>query len=757
MRKIKGGIGCMGNYDMCSQLNMDKSSKEFTIDNMNEVDAILLSEIAGLDWNVLKDELNEMGELSFEQIFQIIEEKIGMGNLYLIQDEDSIDSSNIVLAPLRKRREELVQALNQIGIYEIDKYNLLYTLAHSPRYKDLKVSSIYNKQTLGEEEIDGKTVTYQSELKAITIMSEYIDVNGETKKIMIPVFAGTGGNLISWIEDARLKVTKQGIQAQKDAQTYVTEQLEEHPDYDLGICGYSKGGNIAAYVGIKMQLEYPEKLKKIINMDGPGFDENFLQEHPEFAQTYKMLLENGILEFYTPKDSFVGMMLFPEGYDEYVHYMDCNTKFVLDGHIYTNWELDLSDRWMGSDWQPRFKTASGLSETAQILRKIVKSIVELPDDEFLSVLTLLEDIVQNTSLKTLGDFSNTEKLGEVLKEVAIYYHNASWTQKVNLTKLIGTILEPKLMAEFICSLLKEKMNINLDQAEIEELLDVIAQLEEDDAVTILDSLFRLLEGNFIDHIIEGNILEMIGDITKWYTTLEWNELNSFRVLKNNVKDCILEDGKKSIQHLLEKVLQSEANWNGKVSFICISSGTMIGMDLISAGLEIYGSIKDCFQNIANQISESVDKFMKLVGGMDIDVTTKDGILEFLSAACTPGLINYILITVFPAIKALFFRQTMAIECNISGMEDCKNDLIFAYEKAKKINEQLDNFYATLAMFQINENDDERKNFARKNRLIRSKICLKNVERIRDCADRIEKFITKLQQWDSDMVKLLGDF
>ena len=743
----------MGNYEFC--FNINGASKKFTIDNMNEVDAIIFSEITGFEWDALKDVWNGESEISFEQLFQIVKEKIGMEHLYLVDEESLYENSDLKLDPAKKRREDLIQALNKIGIYDTDKYNLLYILANSPRYKDLKVSNIFNEIVSGEEEIDGKTVTYQSETKAMTIVTEYVDENGEWKKIVIPTFAGTGDKLISWIEDARLKVTEQGIQAQRDALDYVVKRLEEYPDYDLGVCGYSKGGNIAAYVGVILQLKYPERLEKIINMDGPGFDKDFLQKNPEFAQTYEMLLKEGILEFYTPKDSFVGMMMFPEEYDSYVHYMDCDTNFVVDGHTYTTWKLDCKDQWRSSNWQPSFETASGLSETAKILRKIVQSIVNLPDDEFLSILTLLEDIVDKTSVKTLGDLGNIEKL----KEVFSYYNNASWIQKANLTKLIGTILEPKTTAEFICSLAKEKANIDLDEIkpQIEEILGIIAQIEEEDAVTMLDSLFRLLEGNLIDHISEGNMLEIIKDIVDWYTKLEWKELNCFRELKNDLKDYIFENEKKGIQILLENVFKSNISSNGKVSMLCICSAMKIPTDLISAGIEIYGSIQDYFQSIVNQITKSIDKFMKLVGSSNIDVTTKDGILQFLSEVCMPGLIPFILSEILPAIKALFSMQTMVVECDTQGMNICKEYLNIAYERAKRLNERLDEFYAMLKMTQIEEYGGKMEYFSKENRLVRSNVHLKNIERIKECADRIETFMTKLEQWDLDMVKSLNDF
>ena len=48
-------------------------------------------------------------------------------------------------------------------------------------------------------------------------------------------------------------------------------------------------------------------------------------------------------------------------------------------------------------------------------------------------------------------------------------------------------------------------------------------------------------------------------------------------------------------------------------------------------------------------------------------------------------------------------------------------------------------------------------FSKENRLIRSNVHLKKIERIKECADRIETFMTKLEQWDLDMVKSLNDF
>lgn len=746
----------MGNYGLC--LNINGASKQFTLENMNEVDAILFAEIAGFEWGVFENMWNETEEISFEQLFQVVKERTGMENLRLI-DENLDANSDLKLIQMKKQKKEMVEALNRIGIYEIDKYNLLYTLAHSPRYKDLKVSDIYNKQKSGEEIIDGKTIAYQSELKAITITTEYTDENGEIKKAIIPVFAGTGGNLSSWIEDGRLKVTEQGIQAQKDAQDYVTERLEEYLDYDLGLCGYSKGGNIAAYVGVKMQLENLGRLKKVINMDGPGFDKSFLQENPIFEQTYKKLLQEEILQIYVPKDSFVGMMMFSEEYDSYVRYMDCETNFILDGHVYTTWNLDWSNR-LTADWLPQFQTASDLSETAKILRKITQAVVDLPDDEFLSVLTLLENIVTDTSLKTLGDLSNKEKLQEVLQELSIYYNNASWIQKANLTKVIGTVLEPDMLSAFICSLSKEKWNINLDEIkpQIEELLDVVAQLKEEDAVIIMESLFQLFEGELINHINARDMSGVLSDITKWYTTLEREELESIRILKNGIKESIfgtkLEEMK---QFVIEKVFQSKISWNGKLSFICFCLGVEAMIGLLNLENRFNENIQDCFQSIENQIRKSINKIMDSIKNINIDVSAKNEILQFLTVICAPGVTVQVLIGLFPLIKSFFSRQKMFIECNIVNMKECKDNLYLAYKRAMQLNERLNRFYIDLSMIQIEESDNDRERFSKKNRLMRSKVYLKDIERIKKSADRIEDFITRLQQWDLEMVNSLNSF
>src|SRR5699024_12434133 len=120
----------MGNYEFC--FNINGASKKFTIDNMNEVDAIIFSEITGFEWDALKDVWNGESEISFEQLFQIVKEKIGMEHLYLVDEESLYENSDLKLDPAKKRREDLIQALNKIGIYDTDKYNLLYILANSP-------------------------------------------------------------------------------------------------------------------------------------------------------------------------------------------------------------------------------------------------------------------------------------------------------------------------------------------------------------------------------------------------------------------------------------------------------------------------------------------------------------------------------------------------------------------------------------------------------------------------------------------------
>ncbi len=114
-------------------------------------------------------------------------------------------------------------------------------------------------------------------------------------------FCGTDETVAGWLEDFDMIVDTE-IPSQKAALEFANKIARDYPDKELYLGGHSKGGNIAVYAATFIDQEYSGRVKKVYNLDGPGF-------LPEVrnCKRYKDILPK--VEKLVPNMSFFGMML----------------------------------------------------------------------------------------------------------------------------------------------------------------------------------------------------------------------------------------------------------------------------------------------------------------------------------------------------------------------------------------------------------------------------------------------------------------
>ena len=87
-------------------------------------------------------------------------------------------------------------------------------------------------------------------------------------------FRGTDDTLVGWKEDCLLTVMDE-IPAQHDALEYLTWAASVYPG-KLAVGGHSKGGNLAMYAAAMADESVQERIDRVYNNDGPGFQEKIL-------------------------------------------------------------------------------------------------------------------------------------------------------------------------------------------------------------------------------------------------------------------------------------------------------------------------------------------------------------------------------------------------------------------------------------------------------------------------------------------------
>ena len=157
-------------------------------------------------------------------------------------------------------------------------------LAGTTRYKDIK---FVNYSNFNNE---------KTQFGAISVKV------GKTKVIC---FEGTDGSSIGWLENFRCMYEYPTF-TQKLATDYLKSNITED-DEEVYVTGHSKGGNMAMASAMEMDDKEFNKIKRVINFDGPGFRRS---EYSSYK--YKRLSEK--LDNIIPSGSIVGTLLYNNKY-----------------------------------------------------------------------------------------------------------------------------------------------------------------------------------------------------------------------------------------------------------------------------------------------------------------------------------------------------------------------------------------------------------------------------------------------------------
>ncbi|HWS30004.1 MAG TPA: DUF2974 domain-containing protein [Clostridia bacterium] len=170
-----------------------------------------------------------------------------------------------------------------LGIRDsVDNRALVYAIAASPRFKDIRFADYINQVSKAEEK----------QFSAVTFLlpdgTNYI------------AFRGTDSTFVGWKEDFNMSFICP-VPAQEEAVKYV-EKAALRRTGPIYVGGHSKGGNLAAYAAIFCNEKTRERIRTVFSHDGPGFLEDVLKL-PHYAQMAPRMQKT------VPESSVVGMLL----------------------------------------------------------------------------------------------------------------------------------------------------------------------------------------------------------------------------------------------------------------------------------------------------------------------------------------------------------------------------------------------------------------------------------------------------------------
>lgn len=187
----------------------------------------------------------------------------------------------------------------------IDDKELIVNLGNSIRYKDLTVSDL----------ILNKSIEAEKQFGAITIhLDDFIYVS----------YIGTDNSIVGWKEDFNMSFMK-NVPAQIEGVKYLNNIASKYSD-KIWIGGHSKGGNVAIYSALYCNKKIIDRIIKVDNFDGPGFEKSVI------ANGNKVLAK---VNTYIPQGSVIGRLL---EHDEKVYVVNSHNKGILQHDIYS-WEI----------------------------------------------------------------------------------------------------------------------------------------------------------------------------------------------------------------------------------------------------------------------------------------------------------------------------------------------------------------------------------------------------------------------------------
>lgn len=276
--------------------------------------------------------------------------------------------------------------------------NLLFALAASPRFRDIKINYYVSKISSDEEK--------QFSATTFILNDEYAYIG----------FRGTDSTVIGWKEDFNMAFVSP-IPSQLEGVNYVNKVSNLIP-HKLLIGGHSKGGNIAVYSSMNCDNNIKQRIKTIYSHDGPGFREEVINSK-EF-KSIKNKINKTI-----PYSSLVGILL--ENH-EYYHVVKSNGVGGIMQHDPFSWEINKDD----------FVYLDNLSNKSKYINKTLNTwLSQISDEKRKQFIDSIFNILNSTNSETITDIALNWKVNFPIILDAL--KNMDPEEKVLIMELFGQL------------------------------------------------------------------------------------------------------------------------------------------------------------------------------------------------------------------------------------------------------------------------------------------------------------------------------
>lgn len=286
--------------------------------------------------------------------------------------------------------------------YHGDK-ELTSLLGKSERFKDFKVTDF----------VENTDVETEKQFSAITVHLN--------DKIMYVSFDGTDNSIVGWKEDFNMSFLE-NIPSQIAGKNYLETIANKYKTKKIYVGGHSKGGNVSVYAAIANNKDVQDRIIKIINCDGPGFDEKVIN-----SQGYKNIIDKVVT--YIPQDSVIGRVL---EHEEKYKIVKSIEKGIYQHDIYS-WQV----------MRTNIEKYANVTDTSEFINKTLKNYLKETTPEQRKIFVgIVYEIISSTNAKTFKEFSKIwfSKLPTILKS----YKSLNEEDKKILTNMAGEFFRSAL-------------------------------------------------------------------------------------------------------------------------------------------------------------------------------------------------------------------------------------------------------------------------------------------------------------------------
>ncbi len=291
---------------------------------------------------------------------------------------------------------------NEKFLYNGDK-EMITNLGESERFKNLIVTDFVKNNNRKQEKQFGAIVIHLSDSEL------YIS------------YIGTDLTIYGWKEDFNMGFMEH-VPCQLMGLDYLKEIAAKYPNKKIRIGGHSKGGNVAIYAAITAPREIQNRIIKVYNYDGPGFNKKIIEEYET-----KNIIDK--IETYIPQDSIIGRVLY--------HKEKTTIVLSLEKGIY---EHDIFSWQITRDNLIKLAKNTDMSET---IDKTLTEWVETTTDKQREILIdAIFEIFYSTDADTFADM--TSNLGKNIPKIMKKYTEIPESDKKVVSDMLFRIVKTNM-------------------------------------------------------------------------------------------------------------------------------------------------------------------------------------------------------------------------------------------------------------------------------------------------------------------------